>query len=338
MTGSKRARMSAAAIVALASGILASSCGEFVRNNPFDPAVPVKLTVQGPDSAFAQFDTLHFTLTTDPVYDYAGLVEWQISGLQKVDNNGTYQVGPIGTYSGQPARVAVSVRIGSRTASKDVNIVFKAVGTSASFCRSLPGGSFLLDSARAKVLDWIGQSVEVCANTVDAHGGIIATARQLSSSARSLDTTVATINPFGTTIVAAGNGTTGIVLTNGTRVDTLRVTVRQAVRYITVSPAACAPPPGQPGMTVALGDTVRLSLGPPAYDLGRTPITDPAIIQSAIAQAQWGQDPNYGGVPISVTTDGLVKATTRGYAVAQAVLSDGFTFSGPVATCPMVVQ
>lgn len=333
VTGSERTRIGRAAVViaALVSGMTASSCGEFTHNNPFDPAVPVTLTVHGPDSAFSQFDTLRFTVTTDPVYDYDD-VEWLISGLQKIDNNGTYQVGPIQNYSGQPARVAVSVRIGSRTASKDVNLVFKPAGASASFCRSLPGNAFLLDTARSKALAWIGQSQEVCTNVVDAHGGVISTSRQLSSSARSLDTTVARITPVSATIVAAGNGTTGIVLTNGARVDTLMVTVRQVVTSLTVTPAACVPSSGV-AMVMALGDTLRLTLGAPAYDLGRTQVTDPAIIQQAVAAATWGPYPFQGAVPIGVTTDGLVTATTRGYAWVGAYLSGTL-----VATCSIQVQ
>lgn len=333
VTGSERTRIGRAAVViaALVSGMTASSCGEFTHNNPFDPAVPVTLTIHGPDSAFSQFDTLRFTVTTDPVYDYDD-VEWLISGLQKIDNNGTYQVGPIQTYSGQPTRVAVSVRIGSRTASKDVNVVFKPAGSLASFCRSLPGNTFLLDTARSKALDWIGKTQEVCTNVVDAHGGIISTSRQLSSSARSLDTTVAQITPGSATIVAAGNGTTGIVLTNGTRVDTLVITVRQVVTSLTVTPAACVPSSGV-SMAMTLGDNLQLTLGAPAYDLGRTQVTDPAIIQQAVAAATWAALPFQGAVPIGVTTDGLVTATTRGYAWVGATLSGTL-----VATCSIQVQ
>jgi len=93
VTGSERTRIGRAAVViaALVSGMTASSCGEFTHNNPFDPAVPVTLTIHGPDSAFSQFDTLRFTVTTDPVYDYDD-VEWLISGLQKIDNNGTWYI------------------------------------------------------------------------------------------------------------------------------------------------------------------------------------------------------------------------------------------------------
>lgn len=328
MAGSERARFAraVAVIVALALGITVNSCGEFVRNNPFDPAVPVTLTVHGPDSAFAQFDTLHFTVTTDPVYDYDD-VEWLPSGLKKADNNGTYVVGPTSTYNGQPTTVAVTVRIGSRTASKNVNLVFKPVGFGVRLCN---------DDSHAVLLDWIGKPAVVCTSILDARGGIITTFTNPAPQSVSLDTTVARIAPQSRTIVAAGNGTTRVVFTYGVLADTVRVTVRQTVSALTVSPAACVPTQNQ-SMLMTLGDTVRLKLGPPAYDLANNPITDAAIVQQAVAAARWRDGKYQGAVPIGVAPDGLVTATARGYAVLLAEIANGVVVN-QVATCSILVQ
>jgi hypothetical protein len=320
----------AVGIAALALGVTTTSCGEFVRNNPFDPAVPVKITIQGPDSAFAQFDTLRFTLTTDPVYDYAGLVEWQIGGLQRIDNNGTYQVGPIANYSGQPTRVSVTARIGSRTASKDVDIVFKPAGFAVHFCS---------DGSHTATFSAIGQRANLCASVLDARGGVISTTQNPPLPSRSLDTTVVQVDTLYASITAVGNGTTSVIFNYGSFMDSVRVTVRQAVGTLTVSPAACgskqyAPTP----MPMAFGDTLRLTLGMPAYDVGGRPITDPAIVQQAIADVVWGPYPFMNDVPIDITSDGLVTATTRGFARLGAVLGSNPAFPVVVATCSIQVQ
>jgi hypothetical protein len=338
MAVSELKRIGRAAFVAfaVAVGIAASSCGEYVRNNPFDPAVPVTLTIHGPDSAFAQFDTLRFTVTTDPVYDYDD-VQWESGGLQKIDNNGMYQVGPTSVFGGRATTVPVTVRIGTRTATKNVYINFKPVGFSARFCGDV-GRAVLLDGGRTAILDWIGESVNVCANILDARGGIITTSLSPQSAARPLDTTIVKLGTYGT-LAAVGNGTTGVVFTNGSLVDTVKVTVRQSAYRLTVTPSACMPPPFTPTMVMTLGDTLRLTLGPPAYDVGGTQITDAAIIQQAVASAMWGPDPFQGAVAIGVTSDGLVTATTRGLARLGAVLpTTGAVPPGPVATCMIQVQ
>jgi hypothetical protein len=337
MAGSERKSIRRATlfIVALVVGITAS-CGDFVRNNPFDPAVPVTLTIKGPDSAFAQYDTLRFTVTTDPVYDYDD-VEWQSGGLQKIDNNGTYQVAAISVYNGRATTVPITVRIGTRTATKNVYIDFKPVGFSARFCGDV-GRAVLLNGARTAILDWIGEYVDVCINSLDARGGIITSYPSSQAQVRSLDTTVAKSGTYGT-LTAVGNGTTGVVFTYGSFVDTVTVTVRQSVGYMTATPSACVPPPASPSMTLALGDTLRLKLGAPAYDVGGTAITDPATIQQAIATATWAQYPFQGDVPIGITSDGLVTATTRGYARLGAYLPSNSPLGpGLVATCAIQVQ
>ena len=317
----------AVGIVALALGITATSCGEFVRNNPFDPAVPVKVTIEGPDSAFAQFDTLHFTLTTDPAYDYAGLVEWQIGGLQKIDNNGTYQVGPIATYSGQPTRVTVGVRIGTRTASKEVNVVFRPVGFSARFCQ----GDSLADSVSS-----FAATATVCTTVLDARGGVIATnPTDPLITARVLDTLVARI-ANDRVIVPTGNGSTRVVFSYKGSADTLSFTVRQQVARLTFTPAACYQGYNYQ-VPMNLGDTLRVKLGAPGYDSGDYVVTDPATVQAAAAQIVWEEVPRFGSVPISVTPDGLLTATNQGESTVRAY-STADPQRSTQAVCTVLVQ
>lgn len=310
MGASERGAVRRAAILTGAISLLitAIDCGEFAHTNPFDPAVPVTVTVTGPDSAFAQYDTLHFAFTTDPAYDYAD-VEWQLGGLQKIDNDGTYRVGPTESYNGQPVRVTVAVRVDSRVATKTVDVVFPPAGIRARRCGT---------DTREALLTSLGAWVDVCVSFVDARGGIISTVPiGTEATTRVLDTTVAKAGEFSRRVQAVGNGSSAVVYTYGSFTDTLTVTVRQAVARVTVSPTACTPVMGVPLM-MDVGDTLRLALGAPAYDAGSSPIADAAAIQSAIAELRWELVQTQGSTAVSVTPDGLVTALGAGYALVGA--------------------
>lgn len=309
MAGSERAgRRGVLLGAAMVLSLAASDCGEFAHTNPFDPAVAVKITVTGPDSAFAQFDTLHFAITTDPVYDYAD-VEWQLSGLQKIDNNGNYRVGPTETYGGRPARVTVAVRVDSRMASKSVDVVFPPAGIRVRTCRT---------NLRDVVITSLGLWIDVCVSLVDARGGVISTnSESPPATVRVLNTSVASAGQFSRTVTAVGNGTTGVIYSYGPWADTLTITVRQVVAYVTVSPTACKPVDGRP-MMMAVGDTLRLALGAPVYDLAYQPITDTARIQAAIPDLRWELVQYQGSVAAQVSPDGLVTAVSPGYVLLGA--------------------
>jgi hypothetical protein len=171
---------------------------------------------------------------------------------------------------------------------------------------------------------------------LDAHGGVITTVQNPTIQSQSRDTTVVRVAPGSMTIAAVGNGTTSVLFTYGSTTDSLRVTVRQVVTSLAVSPAACWSTQGP--MPMALGDTLRLKLGPQAYDLAGNAITNSTIVQSAVAQAVWESHPDIGGVPIGVTSDGLVTATIRGRALLRAVLVGSNAPQNYVASCSIDVN
>ena len=307
MAGSERSgfRRGALLVAALLAAMSASNCGEFARTNPFDPAVPVTVTVTGPDSAFGQFDTLHFAFTTDPAYDH-GLVEWQLSGLQKLDNNGAYRVGPIENYSGKPVTVTVKVTVDSRTGSKLVSVVFPPAGLRVRTCQT---------NAREVTFASLTQWVDLCVSVVDVRGGVISmNAENPPATARVIDPTVASTGFR--RVTAVGNGTTAVVYNFGALADTFTVTVKQVVASLTVSPTRCTGSSADPPVVMNVGDTLRLALSAPAYDLWSQPVTDPATIQRAIQDARWGLVTPSGA--ISVTPDGLVKALAPGFVRVEA--------------------
>jgi hypothetical protein len=296
--------------------ISVSDCGEFAHTNPFDPAVPVNVTITGPDSAFAQFDTLHFALTTDPAYDYAD-VQWEMSGLQRIDNSGTYRVGAIENYAAKPITVTVTARVDSRTASKTVNVVFRPAVFRARNC---------VDDSRSLTLDALADFIFVCTAAYDRHGGFIGKNVEIAPDQlveQSLDTTIVKRSPSARIYTTVGNGTTSLVFKYGALADTMQVTVRQAVRGLTlVSPANCYSGLGVP---LSVGQQVQLSIGAPARDRNGYVVTDPVLVQRAVADMSWSLIAyrRYDGTippipPVSVTPEGLVTAKGDGLATLAA--------------------
>ena len=307
MAGSERKRVGRVSLLvaAMLATMSASDCGEFARTNPFDPAVPVTVKITGPDSAFGQFDTLHFAFSTDPEYDHR-IVEWQLSGLQKLDNDGTYRVGPIENYTVKPVTLTVSVRVDSRTATKTVSVVFPPAALRVRTCQT---------NAREVTFASLTEWVDLCVSVVDRRGGVISTnSENPPATARVLDPGVASAGSR--KVTAVGNGTTAVVYNFGSFVDTFTVTVKQAVAHLAVSPVSCTGSSTDSPLLMTVGDTLRLALSGPAYDLANQPVTDATTIQRAIQEARWGLVTLPG--TITVTPDGLVKALASGYARVEA--------------------
>ena len=134
------------------------------------------------------------------------------------------------------------------------------------------------------------------------------------ATARVIDPGVASAGPR--RVTAVGNGTTAVVYTFDSFVDTLTVTVKQVVAHLTVSPIDCTGSSADPPLLMAVGDTLRLALAAPAYDLANQPVTDAATIQRAVQDARWGLVTLPG--TITVTPDGLVTALAAGDARVEA--------------------
>src|SRR5437870_5605764 len=71
-------------------------CTDFARTNPFDPAVPLTLTIVGPDTIRSALDTVRYVVRADPAVDFPE-ADWQTSSpMVKIGPGGTY------VYPGPP--------------------------------------------------------------------------------------------------------------------------------------------------------------------------------------------------------------------------------------------
>jgi len=303
MAGSDRSRIAnrLGASVALAAMLMANSCADFAHTNPFDPAVPVTLTLSGPDSTFAQFDTVRFKVTTDPAYDYDP-PEWSLDGLVRLDNNGTYQVRAITAYGSEPTQVTISVKIGPRTATKTVTVTFRPKTLQVRNCA---------DDSRNVTFTALGpqSGMALCTNVLDARGGVIATTADVppyTLAARALDTTV--VQAFARGLTPITNGTSLVVFTYGPVSDTVNVTVKQKATWLTISPGICSTTP------LSIGQPVQLSVGAPGFDVYHTPLVDPTLAQREGQDMRW-QLTWYDSTkapPVNVTPLGLVTPMATG--------------------------
>ncbi len=55
--------------------ILALACGDYARTNPYDAAVPVSITIAGPDTLFSLGEQGHYTAQSSPVFPDSA-IEW----------------------------------------------------------------------------------------------------------------------------------------------------------------------------------------------------------------------------------------------------------------------
>jgi hypothetical protein len=295
--------------------LLANSCGDFVRTNPFDPAVPVTLTLSGPDSTFAQFDTVRFTVTTDPAYDHDP-PDWQLSGLLRLDDNGTYQVRQIELYGGKPVQATIAVKIGPRIATKTVNVTFRPTTLRVRNCD---------DDANQVTFTALESTAWLCYSVFDRRGGIITRDADIAPYAlamRVLDTKVVKQGSSARYITSAGNGSTKVEFSYGPALDTMQFTVRQELRFLSLYPSACELY-GVGDVRLSIGDSIQVRAGAPGRDANRQPMADTSYAHDAAEGltwqlGQWGVPFFQTTIPVTVSPTGWVRAVAPGWGTAQA--------------------
>jgi len=317
-----RVRRVAVTMAVLCAAALVACSGEFARNNPFDPAVPVELHIEGPDKTVAQFDTVHFTLVTEPDFDH-GPVEWTASReLEKLDENGTFRAPRVFGVGGF---VDITARTAARTATKRITISYQPASFRVHNCADT--------TSRTIELAALDTTAFVCATVYDARGGILDPAygfQPIPLVTRSLDTSVVTTeSPSGTNAVrSVGNGTTQVVYSFNGVPDTMTVVVHQRVAYFTRTPTTCS----DYSITMPVGSTMQLTVGTPAFDVTGHPVTDPAEIQAALASVSWA---SVNG-NVSVTPAGLVTAKNQGFDTVVYYLTSAQNFV-PYGPCFVTV-
>jgi hypothetical protein len=225
-------RLTAALLLTLG----AIGCGDFARVNPFDPAVPVKLSITGPDRAFSVGDLLQDSLVVDPPYAHEPAVWWlaDTHGTMEafIDPNGLVTVARDRTYGavlGATQDVTVHVSLGGgRTAEKKLFFVHRPTRLCLLSC----------DSDKAFTLDSLNPGVNGPAAYADARGNLISPTPPPTIVARTAG--VVTINADynsssqgiqGYYIGRLGVGSTWVVATDGVFSDSLFVTVTDTVPW-----------------------------------------------------------------------------------------------------------
>jgi hypothetical protein len=238
----------------LATVILMASfaCGDPYRHtNPYDPAVPVTITVLGPDSLFSYTEQAHFTAQIVPAFpDTAVQFSSSDNGQFQLVGAGTFEAGPrvgpplwpatstvtvtagIGAFDtlrsdaglAGPAPMDTAWRhIGSKTVvitQRVVRMLLRCPDTH--ICDTLSAGGMW--SVWVDGFDALNQKIyALTSGTANpATGTPIATFV-------SRDTTVASVSPVGiraANVTARKSGTTWIVATRDVLLDSLQLVVR----------------------------------------------------------------------------------------------------------------
>jgi len=67
------------------------ACGDpYLHTNPYDPVVPVNITVTGPDTIYNSFELATFSAQSVPAFPDSA-VSWNSDGLQSAGGTGTFQ-------------------------------------------------------------------------------------------------------------------------------------------------------------------------------------------------------------------------------------------------------
>jgi hypothetical protein len=163
----------------------------------------------------------------------------------------------------------------------------------------------------------------LCYSVFDRRGGIITKDADKAPHAlamRVLDPKVVKQGSSARSITSEGNGTTNVEFSYGPAVDTVRFTIRQELRFLSVYPA-CDLNVGTVRMSI--GESIQVRAGAPGFDANRQPMADTSYAHDAgqgltWRLGQWGVPFFQTTIPISVSSTGWVQAIAPGWGEAQA--------------------
>jgi hypothetical protein len=223
------------AVVAL---LLSLACGEpFLHTNPYDPAVPITVTLDGPDTLFSSFEQAFYTAHADPpVFPDTAFFYQSSSPLILQAAPGSFTVLATPLYP-DAFGVEVAVGLGAIDTAKGV-IAFRHSVTRTIYlsqrirqiklrcpdthvCDPMPVGATW--SVWVDPTDSLGHEIQAYFSSVsNAATGtplVIYSVR---------DSTIASVVPLGTrvgTVTALKTGTTWILGTRGPLVDSMQLVV-----------------------------------------------------------------------------------------------------------------
>ena len=157
-------------VARLVLALVLLGCGDYPRNSPFDPGVPVQLRIEGPDTLSAVGQSIQLTLRTDPPYRHE-TPDWHATNLRgpaqvSIDPSGRLTITsdpsiPDAWPVGARQEIAVTAELGGgRRASTLVYFIHRAVGLHADDCAG----------NRTITLDSLHRTASLCASYVDPRG------------------------------------------------------------------------------------------------------------------------------------------------------------------------
>jgi hypothetical protein len=326
VTGSDVGRRAALAVLA---SLVIVACGDYAHSNPFDPAMPVELTIVGPDTLTAIGDTARFTLSTSPEFAHEEPT-WTIESVTPTTSSfyierigaGVFLTRAFNAVRSQPTTATIVATLGGGRKAKTRFTIFPRPVT------------LRVDDCGVRAIRTISHSAitattYLCARLLDRRNNAIltndtavATARNPSMVAISLRA----INPAnGETYWVTGldTGMTQIVVRRGAFTDSVQLTVRQVLSAFALDPPACR----SGGIPLRVGDTVRVKAGVGLDSLGIA-MRDTTGIAARAKGMVFQTQPYYASI-ITVTADGLVSAIGRGTAFFYGSVADaGRTLNG----------
>lgn len=215
-----KARVAFAALAAIVGTGVA--CGDYARNNPFDPGILTSARIDGPDSTVSFGDTLRYRLRVEP--DGARpAVLWQLQPTANLflvaqPDSGVFVLRPSIALTLDPVRLDVRATVaGGRTVSKVLILHLRIAGLDVSFCRP---ASF---EPIKEVTLRIGEHEDACPVLTDARHNILVGLFNLTTG---VPRDPAIVESQLTQIYARSAGSTWVVFRANGFSDSVRVTVR----------------------------------------------------------------------------------------------------------------
>jgi hypothetical protein len=108
-----RLRRSAPLVAFVALAVFVACSDPYKHTNPYDPAVPVTIVINGPDSTFSWFEEAHYTATASPAFPDSAF-QWDSNDEVTFvpDGRGTFTSGQLGPPPLYPATRNVQISAG----------------------------------------------------------------------------------------------------------------------------------------------------------------------------------------------------------------------------------